>query len=783
MSVLRRLAEARWAAPLLWLALVCAGGVYLHYALRLSTALSVFMPPGHTAEQRLMLEEMQDSPAARAILIAIDGGTAAERAAASRAYAGRLRQSGLFAQVANGELHLDPAEERQLFGWRYLLSPAVDAQAFTVTKLHADLQMRLAELGTPLGMLEKRFLPADPTGAFLAMLSAWQPAQAPERRNGVWVSPDGERALLLAETRAPGLDLGAMQQAIGALHSSFAAVNAAGRLHLILSGPPVFAVQSRDTIKSDSQWFSSLASVALVLLLLAVYRSFRLVLLSALPLGSAVLAGVVAVNAVFGEIHGITLAFGATLLGVAIDYPLHLFSHLSGGESPSTSLRRIWPTLRLGVLTTMAGYLALLGTGFVGLGQLGTFAIAGLAAAAGFTRWVLPRLIPQGFEPVRRTVLLEHMAERIRPRPVAMLLLLALVLLSAMVLWQHRDRIWEDNLSALSPIPPASLALDQRLRADLDAAEVSHLVVVQGATAEQVLQRSQVLGRALREGPIRDGWLRGFDMAARYLPDAATQRARQAALPDAETLRRRMDQALAGLPFRAGLFQPFIEAVQQARRQSPVTPAEAKGTLLGARIGSLLYTHNGEWVALVPLIGVKAPQPLSDWFASQHFKNVSYLDMRAQSTGLMQAFRHRALQQLLLAAVIILLVLTVGLRGIRFVFVVIGPLFLALLLDVTVLVAAGEHLSIFHLVSLLLVAGISMDYALFFSHREPDRAARAATLHALSLCAISTVLVFAILAVSSLPVLRAIGLTAAVGVGSAYLLAMLLAQRRPRAET
>ena len=69
----------------------------------------------------------------------------------------------------------------------------------------------------------------------------------------------------------------------------------------------------------------------------------------------------------FGEVHGLTLAFGVTLLGVTIDYPIHLFSHLHPGELPVDAMRRIWKTLRLGAITTCIGYLALVSTDFTGL--------------------------------------------------------------------------------------------------------------------------------------------------------------------------------------------------------------------------------------------------------------------------------------------------------------------------------------------------------------------------------------------------------------------------------
>ncbi len=112
-----------------------------------------------------------------------------------------------------------------------------------------------------------------------------------------------------------------------------------------------------------------------------------------LPIVTGLLAGSLATSTLFGNIHGITLVFGITLLGVAIDYPIHLFSHLAPDKTPRQSITHIWPTLRLGVITTCIGYLAFARQDFPGLAQLGIFTTCGLLTAAVITRWLLPSLL------------------------------------------------------------------------------------------------------------------------------------------------------------------------------------------------------------------------------------------------------------------------------------------------------------------------------------------------------------------------------------------------------
>src|SRR5262249_22989940 len=147
-------------------------------------------------------------------------------------------------------------------------------------------------------------------------------------------------------------------------------------------------------IQSEARWFSMLATVLVLVLLVAAYRSAAPVALSALPVASGILAGLAAVGWVFGPVHGITLGFGVPLIGEAVDYPSYAFIQAARGERLLDTVERIGPTLRLAVLTTVFGASAMALSSFQGLAQLGVLTIVGVGVAGLVTRWVLPALAP-----------------------------------------------------------------------------------------------------------------------------------------------------------------------------------------------------------------------------------------------------------------------------------------------------------------------------------------------------------------------------------------------------
>src|SRR5690606_23351719 len=143
-------------------------------------------------------------------------------------------------------------------------------------------------------------------------------------------------------------------------------------------------------------------------------------LLGVLPLASAGLAGLGAVALGFpGGVHGITIAFGFTLIGVVQDYPIHLLSHQRAGLEPRASARALWPTLATGLVATCIAYLTFFASGVDGLRQLAVFTIAGLATAALATRFLLPWLLDPAPRDAASSASLARLRTRIErlPRP------------------------------------------------------------------------------------------------------------------------------------------------------------------------------------------------------------------------------------------------------------------------------------------------------------------------------------------------------------------------------
>lgn len=782
----RLLAFGAWLLALAVAAVLAIGARY-------TTDLSGFLPQAPTGAQRLLVEQLSRGAASRVLLMAIEGGDARQRSDASAALARALRGDPRFVSVANG-MDLE-ADGVFLFEHRYALSPAVDAQGFTVEGLRDSIAGTIEGLGSSAGLMLAELLPRDPTGETERLALALEAGDGPATdAQGLWQSRDGTASLLVARLAADGADFDAQQSALEAARAAFAP-HAADGLDLRLSGPAVFAVAARDGIIREALRVSILGSVLTLGLLLWVYRSARVIVLGLLPVATGALVGVAAVAAGMGTVHAITLGFGVTLIGEAVDYAIYLFVQQgsSGDEARGEWLRQFWPTIRLGMLTSICGFAALVPSGFPGLAQLGLYSVAGLVAAALATRHVLPWLLPQSL----RLRDLAPWGERLRATSRALAgsratrpALAVITLLALAVLIGARDHLWQTELASLSPVPADAVELDARLRAELGAADVRHVVVVPAADLESALRGAEAVGRAL-DPLVRSGAIGGYESPARLLPSLAAQRARREALPAPAVLRARLAAALDGLPLRAETLEPFVADVARAREAPPLSADALAGTSFGAALDALLIGDAEGVRALLPLraggedlatyrldIGAVA-QAVARAARDDVAAGAELLDLKAQSDALYRGYLGETVRFSLLGFVALLVLLAAVLRSPRRLGRVALPLAVAVACTAAILVGAGRELSLLHVVGMLLIVAIGSNYALFFegaARGEPGLDSPRTHASVLLAC-LTSVLGFGVLALSTVPVMRDLGETVAPGNVLALLFAAMLAPR------
>ncbi len=793
----------RRVAVVVWIAVLAAAIAIVSRA-RFTADLSAFLPTKPTPEQAILIDQLREGPASHLVLIAIESPVATadphRLARLSTALAAALRNDANFLSVSNGGSANGDADRRILFEHRYLLSDRTTPERFTAQGLHDALVDSLDLLGSSAGLMLQPLIARDPTAELVHLIDAVSGGRDLPTVDGAWVATDavGTHALLVAETRAAGSDIDGQALAVDALKRAFEAAGAADPTadgpRLLLSGIPVFAVDSRATIEREAGLLSATGMVLVALLLGFVYRSPVALVLGLVPMASGALCGLAVVALGFGLVHGITLGFGVTLIGEAVDYAIYLFVQRPDRSGDTT---RFWGTIALGVATSTIGFGALLFSGFIGLAQIGLLSIVGLAVAAAVTRWVLPALMPARFEVRAMPVAGERLQRACDVARRLQVPVVAIAVAACVVLWWHRDRLWSRELSSLSSFSQGQQDLDERLRGALGAPDVRDLVVVEARDQEAALTGAEAVAAAL-EPFVADGSLAGIESPSRYLPSETVQRRRQAALPDDATLRRAFATAVDGLPFNRTGFDGFFDDVARERSGPLLRREDLEASSLAPALRALLTVHPGadgrpRWTAVTalrspPSPGAEVPRDrirgavarIDAAATGDAAATIRHVDIRDETQNLYAGYLAEAVRMATIGGAAIVALLALALRDVGRFLRVVAPLALAVVVVAAAHVVDGSALNLFHLVGLLLIVGVGSNYALFFDRRthggDGDPADDRRLLTSLVVANLTAVIGFGVLGLSSLTVLKAIGTTVAPGAFLALWLSAVFAR-------
>ncbi|RRW65563.1 hypothetical protein EGJ53_12415 [Pseudomonas fluorescens] len=544
-------------------------------------------------------------------------------------------------------------------------------------------------------------------------------------------------------------------------------------VQLLAASGLLYAANGQQQATREMTWVGGGATVGILLLLLLAFRRWG-VLLAFVPVLVGMLFGAVACVALFGHMHVMTLVLGSSLIGVAVDYPLHYLSK-SWSLKPWHSwpaLRLTLPGLTLSLITSVIGYLALAWTPFPALTQIAVFSAAGLLGAYLSAVCLLPALLKNvqlrpARWPLRLAERLIHLREALLGcirTPALLALLIAFCVGGLMQLQSKNDiRQWVGA--------PQHLTDEAQTIARITGYQpTSQFFLIRAANQEQLLERQAALSERLQQ-------LVNLDKLQGYL--ALDQ------LVSAPSQQQQVRESLNKLP---SFWQPLLDlgvpvtALQNELQQLQTLPAEDIDAALAGPLGEpyrtlwLGPTEDGV-AAMTSLQGLNNPSLLR--VQALDLPGVVLVDRLGDLNKVFAATQISAAELKLASCVLIVLVLMLpfGLTGaLR---IVALPL-LAALCSLASLGWLGQPLTLFSLFGLLLVTAISVDYAILM--REQVGGAAVSLLGTL-LAAVTTWLSFGLLAVSSTPAVSNFGLSVSLGLAFSFMLAPWAGRHEPAAET
>ena len=724
---------------------------------RVKTDVRSLVPAENSAAQAAELLTSVADAGTRRVFVTVDAETTAKAQRAALATEDALRARGLIVTSADAEsfartrTFLLTYRETQLTSAdrEYLQSATPEnLQKRALKNLYRPVSSAISSWqDDPLGLFADRFQEIFSDARFSVQghfLTVENPA-APETRTIV-LNVTAPASFTLSGTP--------MTQALAAAKK--AATSAEPSARIDAAGPVLMSEAATQAAQHESTLIGTVSAVAVAAMVLFFLRALMPAVWMVATLALSFLVAVSSVWLAFGEIHLLTLVFGATLLGVAADYVFHFLTELFHAPDPAAARNELAGGLFVSLLTSLAGYSVMFFVPMPALRQMALFCIAGLTSAFLFVMLTGPIVTQTRPMPVTTRAWAEKLTGflRLAPEPAAIVIVILLITLAPGLTKLKTG----DELQLLNSIPVNVLTESQRVSKLVAPASPGQFFVVRGDTTDDVLERLAKLKIHL-EKAVNNHVITGFTTGEGPLLSSREQDANRRLVSSANA---------AALTLAAEKIHSEIAAT------SALTPRYLTlKTWLNSDAGRLFTSFwPSETETVVFLSGV-TPESLAPLSAlASDTSGVSFINTTGEIRKSLASWRDIILSVLAGAFVLMaaFLALIYRQRALRMVI----PTALGLLSAAGLLGWLGIPVSLFTVLPMVLLLGLGADYAVLLYGKPAGCAVHLSVF----LAAMSTLLSFGLLAFSSTPALRHFGLALSIGLTFVWLYTMLL---RPKA--
>ncbi|HBH4745309.1 TPA: MMPL family transporter, partial [Escherichia coli] len=409
---------------------------------------------------------------------------------------------------------------------------------------------------------------------------------------------------------------------------------------LLSRGTVFYSDYASQQAKQDISTLGVATLLGVILLIVAVFRSLRPLLLCVISIGIGALAGTVATLLIFGELHLMTLVMSMSVIGISADYTLYYLTErmVHGNDvSPWQSLAKVRNALLLALLTTVAAYLIMMLAPFPGIRQMAIFAAVGLSASCLTVLFWHPWLC-RGL-PVRpvpaMALMLRWLAAWRRNKKLSLGLPVALALFSLAGMSMLRV---DDDISQLQALPQHILAQEKAITALTGQSVDQKWFVVYGDSPQQTLRRLEKYTASL-EYAKKEGLISNY----RTIPLNSLARQEE----DLQLLKTAAPTVTKALQ-NAGLtaVNPDLNAMPVNVDEWLASPASEGWRLLW------LTLENGESDVLVPVEGVKSSALMQE-IATYYPCGIAWVDRKSTFDELFALYRYVLTGLLLVALAVI----------------------------------------------------------------------------------------------------------------------------------
>lgn len=554
-------------------------------------------------------------------------------------------------------------------------------------------------------------------------------------------------------------------------------------VELLLSGAVFHAADAASHARKEMTVIGAGSLIGIIILFGIAFRQLSPLVLTLLSVGFGCAFAFFTTLAIFGNVHLITLVFGASLIGVAVDYSLHYLCKQQAeslkevlSSTPPKSVRDfLLPALTLSLLTSVLGYSCLLQTPLTGLRQIACFSVLGLIAAWLFVIALYPHISPRHYR--EGSPLVDKAAKFFWDilfkisKPLGWVLAIAATVI---VLYGFLNVSLSRDVRTLYKPSVELMHSEKTLQSMLNGVSPNQYFLLTADTPELLLQHEENFIKEslapLKNNKAISGWTATSDWVPSIAQQQKNYRIQKNTIYNESGL---LTNFFASIGF-------LSDAVEQSRvlfnaaennyflPEQWITRARPDQALLWQG------EFENQYVSIVGLRGIKDIAQLRDLETS----HILFVD-RVGDLSVLLGNLIRAAGAMLAAAYLVVACLLVVVYRRRSALLIVSVPLLSTLLSLSLLTLMGQDINLFHVFGCYLILGLGIDYAIFsYINGDNDAVAR----RAIWLAAMTSSLSFGLLALSQTPMVQSFGMVLALGCLWNLLLAPLVSGKllKPR---
>ncbi|OYT17335.1 MAG: hypothetical protein B7C24_03190 [Bacteroidetes bacterium 4572_77] len=391
-------------------------------------------------------------------------------------------------------------------------------------------------LMSPAAVFLKKMIIQDPVGLSLPVLQNLRSFQldstitlidnhlfTPDKKHLLFYLEPNQSA---SETKKNSILIKNIEQSISEISE-----NSKSKIKTEYFGATVVAVGNANQIKKDIKLTVGMAIGAVILLLLFFYKSKRLFALIFLPSGFAVLTSMAILYLLNKELSAIALGLGSVLVGISIDYVLHIFTHYQKNNSIKHVLNDVSEPILISAATTATAFFGLLVVSAPALQDMGVFAGMSIILSALYSLILIPVFLSKKknkqTSSTQKNNLLIRFINQFSAYPFHQkkYWLLTILIISPVFFYYSFSVKFEGDMNTINYMSPQTQEAEKHLNKLTKLSQRNIFIVSQAKTTDQALQISEELQKSLQQ--LQDsGLILKYTSLQNILPSKSLQKIR-----------------------------------------------------------------------------------------------------------------------------------------------------------------------------------------------------------------------------------------------------------------